>query len=438
MVAPRDVRCPCLQIVAPASTRLFESMDYDQHGSSEEHQGEFDGTAPGSSAGVATCTVVEAIEVEETSDVADSNTRDLHGISWSSPTAGVGASDQSSPCPCGAHVCTVSLAEDSPAAFEGLSVQGMTTQRFDKRGNCSSVGFSVGSLSSTNIGRESGQQRGGAVRISHTSDSPFSAGLHLEERVTGEWKPRTDLSRASEVPSPAESAYVDALQPQRSGHVPPVDRSTKAIAQNPAGDPGWRAQTSTKRRGAGAHPMLQPASPGETTRIGGVDARCALVPKAATVAPTASHTAAGSPRLSLTEPSVGRHDDKSSESDGDDQQQDFARPSIDRGRGTSFKPNDGIGGLSPVERHPKAIDFSPVGSGSASSTAYDELPRSPRTRDGSSNLGAGSLLIVDADANVEDTGSDAISSDDEQYNPSVSSQVRRVGQWGQLLIIRLK
>lgn len=510
MVAPKDVDFRCQQIV-----------DCDEQNGSEEHAGEYDVGAIGlSSAGVATSTFDDRKpEVHQTSvvdgsavaRVCESSNSCNHALSWSSPTDGMphdeggdcgDAQDQSPPDPFRAHTCTVSLSDDIPVAFDGLSVQEKKACRFEKRTNSSSVGLGAGSLSDTMMRQGREQQRGGATGISHAFEPMRSAGfwqgeggdgerlstiekpgsqlqpelgnttpnskqspqslgrcgsvevetstasqgavptlgsvvplqgercatletaavgnVGSEKGVKGKRNPREEFSRAEGAPSPAKSPEVSALQPQRLEQGASVDRSAKTVVKNSKSGPGPRAHASSKLRGEGEHSMNRPASPGERTRVCRGDARSGVLPKAAILAPIAIHTTTGRPRL------VGRQSNESCDSYGHDQEQDAARPRSDQGHETSIKPDDGSEGLYSVENYSKASHASPRGNWSASSTGHHELQRFSRTREGSSDPESEGRHSVGA--GVEDAGLDAISSDDEHYNPSVSSKVLRKGQ----------
>lgn len=526
MVAPKDVHSP-QQTVALSSTRLFESVEYDEQDARQEHGEEYD-------AGVATSAFDDRNpEVQRTSGFQDSaaarecesENSETRALSWSSPADGMphddrgyggDAQDQSPPYPCEALACTASPTEDIPAAFDGLSVQAKKACQFKKRINTSSVGLTVGSLSDTNKGR--GQQRGGAVGIAQpppsalfwqgdesgggerlsTMEKPVSqlqrglgnrivaiptqspqslgccgigvvekstvsegtvptlgsiASLHggpcatsqvsavgsigLEEGPKRNRNPRTALTCAGTVPPLAESAQMGALQPQRLEHEASVDRPVNEIVETRKSGPGSRAQACTNWRGEGAHSMNQPASPGEPTGVCSGDARSSLLPEAAILAPIASRAATSRRHSPLSDTSVGRQSDESLESYGDDQQQDAARPGSDQGHGTSVKLNDGNGSVPSVENHSKANHASARGIRSASSTAHDILQRFPRTKEWSADPKPESEGSRNVGAGVEDAELDAFSSDDEHYNPSVSSHMLLRGQMSEKSSIHL-
>lgn len=502
MVAPKDIRSPCQQIVALASTRLFESVDNDEQDGSELNAGK--------SVGVATSTSDEdKSDVQKSPGIGDgavARTCDkqscAHASGWSSPTDGLphddavschGAQDPSPHSPRGAQAFSESLTGDKLAALEGLSIEERNAYQFDKKADSSSVGFGAGSLSDTNKSDGTAKQHCGAVEIYHTSKRPcatvfcqggedgggkisstmkkrgsrvqrelvntiqasstqrperparfetvgFGAStvsqamvptlgslesLHgplatsltaaagsvdLEEGVRGENNLRTVVSRTRGAYPPVQHAEVGPFQSQRSEHGASVDRSTKTIVENSESEQGSLGQS-----------MDRPVPPGKLTPLYGGDAGGALVPKAAIVAPVASHIAAGRLRLPSTGASLGRQHGQSLESYGDDQQQNTACPMSNQGHGTSSNVNDGNGGLSLVKNHAIASHASPRGSCGATSLEHDEPRRLSRTRKGSSN--PESEGRDSAGAGMKNAEFDAISSDDEHYNPSVSSQV---------------
>lgn len=142
--------------------------------------------------------------------------------------------------------------------------------------------------------------------------------------------------------------------------------------------------------------------------------------------PLASHTASNGLRLPVSDKHRLDDNDESFESFDDDQKQDAARPRSDQGDGTNVKLNDGSGGLASEENHSKTSLTSPRGSRTVSSTVHNGLERPPQARGGSSDAESEGSHSVDA--GVRDAGSGAISSDDEHYNPSVSSEIFRTGQ----------